>query len=306
MAWTAADIPDLTDKIAVVTGANTGLGYQTTRALAGAGAKVVIAARNLKKAETSRTKVLEEHPDAQLEILEIDLASLASVARAAGELVARQPSVDILVNNAGVMAIPQRETADGFEMQFGVNHLGHFALTAQLWPALVAGDGARIVAITSFARRYRGRFDPADPPLVGDYNRWKAYGQSKMANLRFALELDRRANRAGLPIASLVAHPGLAHTNLLGERTRYEPPGLRRRLAGRWVERFGMEASRGALSQVRAATDRAAGGGRLYAPRFVVNGASVRRPLLLWTRHTNQLELLWEVSEQMTGIRFEI
>jgi len=306
MAWTTAEIPDLTGKVAVVTGANTGLGYQTTRALAGAGAKVVIAARNLEKAETSRTKVLEENPDAQLEILEIDLASLASVARAAGELVARQPSVDILVNNAGVMAIPQRETSDGFEMQFGVNHLGHFALTAPLWPALVPGDGARIVAITSFARRYRGRFDPPDPPVAGEYNRWKAYGQSKMANLRFALELDRRANRAGLPIASLVAHPGLAHTNLLGERTRYEPRGLRRRLAGRWVERFGMEASRGALSQVRAATDPAVGGGRLYAPRFVVNGASVRRPLLPWTRHTNQLELLWEVSEQMTGIRFEI
>jgi len=306
MAWTTAEIPDLTGKVAVVTGANTGLGYQTTRALAGAGAKVVMAARNLKKAETARTKVLEEHPDAQLEILEIDLASLASVARAAGELVDRQPSIDILVNNAGVMAIPQRETSDGFEMQFGVNHLGHFALTAQLWPALVAGDGARIVAITSFARRYRGRFDPTDPPVAGEYNRWKAYGQSKMANLRFALELDRRANRAGLPIASLVAHPGLAHTNLLGERTRYEPRGLRRRLAGRWVERFGMEASRGALSQVRAATDPAVGGGRLYAPRFVVNGASVRRPLLPWTRHTNQLELLWEVSEQMTGIRFEI
>ena len=306
MAWTAADIPDLTGKVVVVTGANTGLGYQTTRALAGEGAKVVIAARNLKKAETARTMVLEEHPDAQLEILEIDLASLASVARAAGELVARQPSIDILVNNAGVMAIPQRETADGFEMQFGVNHLGHFALTAQLWPALVAGDGARIVAITSFARHYRGRFDPTDPPVVGEYNRWKAYGQSKMANLRFALELDRRANRAGLPIASLVAHPGLAHTNLLGERTRYEPRGLRRRLAGRWVERFGMEASRGALSQVRAATDPVAAGGRLYAPRFVVNGASVRRPLLPWTRHTNQLELLWEVSEQMSGIRFEV
>jgi len=306
MAWTTAEIPDLTGKVAVVTGANTGLGYQTTRALAGAGAKVVMAARNLKKAETARTKVLEEHPDAQLEILEIDLASLASVARAAGELVDRQPSIDILVNNAGVMAIPQRETSDGFEMQFGVNHLGHFALTAQLWPALVAGDGARIVATTSFARRYRGRFDPTDPPVAGEYNRWKAYGQSKMANLRFALELDRRANRAGLPIASLVAHPGLAHTNLLGERTRYEPRGLRRRLAGRWVERFGMEASRGALSQVRAATDPAVGGGRLYAPRFVVNGASVRRPLLPWTRHTNQLELLWEVSEQMTGIRFEI
>jgi len=306
MPWSIADIPDLTGRVAVVTGANTGLGYQTTRALAGAGAEVVMAARNLTKAEKARTKVRAEHPAAVLEIQPLDLASLTSVAQAARELVTRHPSVDILVNNAGVMAIPQRETADGFEMQFGVNHLGHFALTAQLWPALVTGDGARIVAITSFARRYRGRFDPTDPPLVGEYNRWKAYGQSKMANLRFALELDRRATRAGLPIASLVAHPGLAHTNLLGERTRYEPRGLRRRLASRWVERFGMEASRGALSQIRGATDPSAEGGRLYAPRFVVNGATVRRPLLPWTRSNKQFDLLWEVSERMTGISFEI
>jgi len=306
MPWSTTDIPDLAGRVAVITGANTGLGYQTTRALAGAGAEVVMAARNLAKAEKARTKVLAEHPAAVLEIQELDLASLTSVAQAARELVARHETVDILVNNAGVMAIPQRETADGFEMQFGVNHLGHFALTAQLWPALIAGDGARIVAITSFARRYRGRFDPTDPPLVGEYNRWKAYGQSKMANLRFVLELDRRANRAGLPIAGLVAHPGLAHTNLLGERTRYEPRGLRRRLASRWVERFGMEASRGALSQVRAAADPSAGGGRLYAPRFVVNGACVRRPLLPWTRRNKHFDLLWKVSERMTGTSFEI
>jgi NAD(P)-dependent dehydrogenase (short-subunit alcohol dehydrogenase family) len=306
MAWTTADIPDLTGRVAVVTGANTGLGYQTTRALAGAGAEVVMAVRNLAKAGTARSKVLAEHPEAPLQIQEIDLASLASVAGAAGELIERYPTIDILVNNAGVMAIPQRETDDGFEMQFGVNHLGHFALTAQLWPALIAGDGARIVAITSFGRHYRGRFDPTDPPLVGEYNRWKAYGQSKMANLRFCLELDRRANTAGLPIAGVVAHPGLAHTNLLGERTRYEPRGLRRRLASRWVERFGMESSRGALSQIRAATDPSAGSDRLYAPRFVVNGAPIRRPLLPRTRHNSEIDLLWEVSERMTGIRFEI
>jgi len=306
MAWTTSNIPDLSDRIAVVTGGNGGLGFETTRALAGAGAHVVMAARNLVKAETAREAVLAGHADASLEILELDLASLDSVRSAAESLLERQISIDVLVNNAGVMGFPQRRTVDGCEMQFGTNHLGHFALTALLWPLLISGDGARVVAITSFGRHYRGRFDPNDPPLRGSYDPWRAYGQSKMANLRFALELDRRVRRVGLPIQSLIVHPGFAHTDLQATSARESPNGRMQHFWAKWVQRIGMKASRGALSQIRAATDPKAAGGRFYSPRFVGAGATVRRPLTPWTRRSRQHRVLWSVSERMTAIRFDI
>ena len=304
MAWSTADIPDLTGRVAVVTGANGGLGLETARALAGAGAHVVMAARNRDKAEQARADILAEHPDASLRIVPLDLASLESVRVAAAAILDTQDRIDILVNNAGVMGIPERRTADGFEMQFGTNHLGHFALTALLMPALAKSRAARVVAITSFARHYRGRFDPADPPLKGLYEPWRAYGQSKMANLRFALELSRRAKVAGLRLQSLVVHPGLSHTDLQDRSARETPGGRSQRFWAKWVRRIGMDASRGALSQIRAVTDPMAKGGRLYSPRFVTTGATVRRPLMPWTRRSKQLRILWEVSERETGIRF--
>lgn len=306
MPWTTADIPDLTGSVAVVTGANGGLGFETARALAGAGAHVVMAARNQQKVEAASEAILAAHPDASLGLQYLDLASLDSVRKAAATISERHESIEILVNNAGLMGIPERHTGDGFEMQFGTNHLGHFALTGLLWPVLVAGNGARLVAITSFGRHYRGRFDSEDPPLRDAYEPWKAYGQSKMANLRFALELDRRAHRAGLPIQSLIAHPGLTHTDLQANSARESPNGRMQRFWARWVRRIGMSATRGALSQIRAVTDPRAKGGQFYSPRFVTCGASVRRPLMPWTRRSRQLRVLWEVSEQMTGIRFEI
>ncbi|MCH7584144.1 MAG: SDR family NAD(P)-dependent oxidoreductase [Acidobacteria bacterium] len=306
MTWATRNIPDLTGKNAVVTGANGGLGFESSKALAAAGAHVVMAARNLQKVEMARHRILGEHSEASLELQELDLASLDSVAGAAAAIKERHPSIDILVNNAGVMGIPERRTADGFEMQFGTNHLGHFALTAQLWPALVAGDGARLVAITSFARHNRGRFDPTDPPLRGEYEAWRAYGQSKMANLRFALELDRKARRAGLPIESLIVHPGLTHTDLQANSARESGGGRSQRFWAKWVQRIGMKAPRGALSQIRAVTDPQAKGGQFYSPRFVTAGATVRRPLTPWTRRSRQLGVLWQVSERMTGVKFDI
>ena len=306
MAWTTQDIPDLTGKLAVVTGANGGLGFETAQALAAAGAHVVMAARNLQKVEAATDTILSTHRHASLELQELDLASLDSVQLAAAAISERHGSIDILVNNAGVMGIPEKRTADGFEMQFGTNHLGHFALTAQLWPALVAGGGARLVAITSFARHNRGRFDPADPPLRGEYEAWRAYGQSKMANLRFALEMHRRARRASLPIQSLIVHPGLTHTDLQANSARESGVGRSQRFWAKWVQRIGMKAPRGALSQIRAVTDPRARGGQFYSPRFVTAGATVRRPLGPWTRHSKQLAVLWEVSERMTGVKFDI
>ncbi len=238
--------------------------------------------------------------------MQLDLASLASIRTAAAQILAAHDRIDVLVNNAGVMAIPERRTTDGFEMQFGTNHLGHFALTALLIPALSRSDGARVVSVTSFGRFYRGRFDPDDPPLAGSYEPWRAYGQSKKANQRFAIELDRRARAAGLSVRSLAAHPGFSHTDLQARSARETPGGLSQRMYARWVRRVGMHASRGALSQIRAATDPGARGGQLYGPRFMTVGPTVRLFQMPWTRRSKQLQVLWDVSERMTGIRFEV
>jgi len=306
MAWTTARIPNLSETTAVVTGGNGGLGFEAAKALAAAGATVVMGARNRGKAESAIESILSEHPEARIEFQELDLASLESVRMAAESLIERLNSIDVLVNNAGVMGIPEGRTTDGFEMQFGTNHLGHFALTALLWPALKASEGARLVAITSFGRHYRGRFDPDDPPLRGTYEPWRAYGQSKMANLRFALELDRRIRRAGLPIKRLSDHPGLTNTDLQANSANQTPHGRSQNFWAKWVRRIGMQPERGALPQIRAVTDPRAQGGQFFTPRFVSAGAAVRRPLMPRTRHSRQQQVLWEVSERMTGIRFEI
>lgn len=212
MAWTLADMPDLSGKVAVVTGASGGLGLETTKALAGAGANVVMAARDRDKTTEARDQIQSSHPDASTEFVELELASLASVQAAAEQIWDTHPRVDILVNNAGVMATPHRRTVDGFEMQFGVNHLGHWALTAHLMPTLV--HGGRVVSVTSFARLNARPVDPADPHLDQGYDPWRAYGQSKLANLHFAVGLQDEFEKLGLPATSVVADPGLSHTNL--------------------------------------------------------------------------------------------
>src|SRR5918994_634267 len=199
VGWTAADIPDQAGRTAVVTGANGGLGLETTRALAAAGAHVVMAARNQDKAAEAVADIRRGAPDASLEVVPLDLGSLASVREAAGRILASDERIDILVNNAGIMGIPERRTADGFEMQFGVNHLGHYALTALLMPALLRADAARIVTVTSTAHHMGRAVDPANPHLEGRYGPWRAYGQAKLANFHFGLGLQRRLAAAGAP-----------------------------------------------------------------------------------------------------------
>src|ERR671910_1811980 len=212
MAWTTADIPDQSSRVAVVTGANGGLGLQVARELARKGGHVVMAARDQAKAEAARTSIHHQVPDASLELQPLDLASQRSVREAAAQLLADQPTIDILVNNAGVMAIPERRTGDGFEMRLAVNHLGHFALTALLLPALLASAGARVVSVTSTGRHAGRALDPGNPHLAGNYDPWRAYGQSKLANLHFALELDRRVLGAGGPGKGNVGGPGVVET----------------------------------------------------------------------------------------------
>jgi NAD(P)-dependent dehydrogenase (short-subunit alcohol dehydrogenase family) len=305
MPWTTDDIPSQRGRVAVVTGANGGLGFATAAALAGAGALVVMAARDLEKADAARDRIHLHHPDARLETVRLDLASLASVGSAARVIRDGHRAVDILINNAGVMAMPERRTEDGFEMQLGVNHLGHWALTAQLIPALIRADAARVVTVTSTAHVAARAVDPDNPHLDGEYSPWKAYGRSKLANYHFALGLQREFERAGVAAESLVAHPGLAHTNLQVRTVEEGGTGASGRF-WRWMARHtGMSPARGALPQLRAATDPEARGGEMYAPRFVSTGPPVRRPVVRPGRG-RAIRRLWLVSERETGISMSI
>ncbi len=306
MAWTSKDIPDLTGRTAVVTGANGGLGLETARALAGAGAHVVMAARDLEKAATAEKSIRETQPSASLEIVPLDLGSLASVREAAEQILASHDTIDLLVNNAGLMAIPERRTADGFEMQFGVNHLGHFALTAHLLPALLRAPAARVVSVTSTAHHMGRAVDPKNPHLKGSSGAWKADGQSKLANFHFAIGLQRRFEEAGVRAISLVAHPGLSDTDLQARSVAETDGGLVQRFFHGLAASTGMKPADGALPQLRAATDREARGGEFYGPRFVNNGPPVRRPVLRRIGLAQAIETLFEVSERETKVALDV
>jgi len=303
-SWTTEDIPDLSGRVAVVTGANGGLGLETARALAGAGAHVVMAARDQAKAAAAEADIRATTPEASLEVVELDLGSLQSVADAAATISARHPAVDILVNNAGLMGIPERRTADGFEMQLGVDHLGHFAFTAHLLGNLLAAPAARVVTVTSTAHHMGRAVDPENPHLHGRYGPWRAYGQAKLANFHFGLGLQQRLADAGAPAQSLIAHPGLSHTDLQVVSAR-EEGGYWARFFRRAAASSGMSPARGALPQLRAATDPAAKGGEFYGPRYVNSGPPVRRPVMRRIRLRKAIDTLWEVSERETGVTLD-
>jgi NAD(P)-dependent dehydrogenase (short-subunit alcohol dehydrogenase family) len=224
----------------------------------------------------------------------------------AGTIAERHEHIDLLVNNAGVMAVPKRRTGDGFELQLATNHLGHFALTARLLPGLLAAPAARVVAVSSMARHIGLPVSPRNPHLEGRYNPWLAYGQSKLANLHFAVEFQRRLAQAGAGVASLVAHPGLSNTHLQATSVTESGGGLSQRFFYHLARLTGMSAGRGALPLLRAATDPQARGGTLYAPRYVTNGAPVRRPLLGRSVRRGPARRLWEVSERETGVTFDV
>jgi NAD(P)-dependent dehydrogenase (short-subunit alcohol dehydrogenase family) len=305
MTWTAADIPDLTGRVAVVTGANGGLGLETARELARKGAHVVMAARNQEKAKTAHDAIIADLPDASLEIVELDLASLDSVRAAAEKVASGHSTIDILVNNAGLMGIPERKTADGFEMQLGTNHLGHFLLTGMLFPNIERADAARIVTTTSTARVFGRPVDPDNPHLEGRYGPWRAYGQSKLANYHFATELHYRLRDAESSVASLVAHPGFTNTELQATSVAHTDGGTSQRFFHEAVQRVGMTPLEGALPQLRAATDPGAKSGQMYTPRWVNNGPPVRRTHLRGFWRPPAIAL-WDVSERETGFRFEV
>jgi NAD(P)-dependent dehydrogenase (short-subunit alcohol dehydrogenase family) len=303
MAWTAEDIPDQGGRTAVVTGANSGLGLATARELARAGAHVVMACRNLGKGEDARLAIVGEVPGARLELAELDLSSLDSVRAFAERYRAEHDGLDLLINNAGVMAPPRGRTADGFELQFGTNHLGHFALTGRLIETMEGRDDARVVTLSSTAHR-AGRI--AFDNLGGDrhYFRWRAYGQSKLANLLFALELERRLRAAGSSIKSMAAHPGYAATNL-----QFAGPPLLDQLAMRIGNAvIAQSEEMGALPTLYAATEPGLAGGTYAGPDGIGEQRGHPKPVSpnRAARDEDVARRLWEVSEQMTGVSFEL
>lgn len=301
MAWSTTDIPDQSGRVAVVTGANGGLGLETARALAGAGAHVVMAARNQQKAAAAADDIRGSHPDGSVEIVALDLASQEQTRTAADSIVAAHPEIDLLINNAGVMGIPRTLTADGHEMQFGTNHLGHWTFTARLLPALRAAGGSRVVTVTSTAHHIGRPVDPADVEMVKGYGDWKAYGRSKLANWHFGLGLDDLLAAEGWPVASLVAHPGLSDTDLQATSVESSDGKPLARFFHSLASVGGMSPARGALSQLRAATDPGAKGGEFYGPRWMNTGNPVKLPILRRIGMADAIATLWSVSEELTG-----
>lgn len=301
--WTTEDMPDLTGRTAVVTGANTGLGLATARALAAHGAAVVLAVRNLDKGKRAAAAIGADSPGADIGIQRLDLSSLDSVRDAAAELRAGHDRIDLLINNAGVMYTPRTLTADGFELQLGTNHLGHFALTGLLLDRLLTAGGSRVVSVSSVGHRIRSRIDFDDLAFERHYDRAAAYGRSKLANLLFTYELQRRLARAGVTTMAVAAHPGGSNTELVRNS-----PLLLRALNAAFGALVTQSAEMGALPTLRAATDPGVIGGQYFGPdRFrelrghpVVVASSGR------SHEVDTQQRLWAVSEELTGVTFPL
>ena len=304
--WTTRDIPPQHGRTAVVTGANSGLGYVTSRELARAGAHVVMACRDAGRGERARARLVAEVPTAQVEVRPLDLASLESVRAFADGLRGGVPALDLLVNNAGVMAIPRQVTADGFEMQLGTNHLGHFALTGLLLPALVGREGSRVVTVSSTAHK-PGRIDFDDLMGKRGYRKWRAYSQSKLAHLLFAYELNRRLTAAGLPTISVAAHPGYSATNLQHVGPQLEGNRLTALAMSIGNRVFAQSDEQGALPQLYAATSPDVEPGAFYGPDGIAEsrGHPKRVDSTKASKDEDAARRLWSVSEELTGVSYD-
>jgi len=305
--WTVEDIPDQRGKVVLITGANSGIGFETALALAGKGAQVVLAVRNLEKGQAAADRILNRFPPSNLEIMLLDLASLESIRQFAESFLQKHPALDLLINNAGVMAIPFRQTLDGYEQQFGVNHLGHFALTGRLLSAILAAPEARVVTVSSHIH-ILGGINFNDLNSSKSYGPWRAYLQSKMANLLFAFHLQRWLDARHAKAISVGCHPGYAATNL-------QETGPR--LAGsRWtgaLMRFGNKmfaqgAAMGALPVLYAATAADVRGGDYFGPQGLthMSGYPGKTQASRRSREPGIAQRLWEASEKLTGVRYEV
>ncbi len=301
--WTAADVPDQTGRVAIVTGSNTGLGYETALVLAARGAHVVLAVRDVDKGKAAAARILGRWPRADVVVRSLDVGSLQSVRSAADELKSAYPRIDLLINNAGVMYPPKQVTKDGFELQFGTNHLGAFALTGLLLENLLPVDGSRVVAVASIAHDIQAGIQFDDLQWERSYNRVAAYGQSKLANLMFTYELNRRLGGRDEATIAVAAHPGISNTELMRHVPGSGLPGFRT-LAGLVTN----SAEVGALATLRAATDPNVRGGEYYGP----DGFRELRghPILVQSNgksHDQDVQgRLWAVSEELTGVTFPV
>ena len=295
--WTVADVPGQSGRTAVVTGANSGIGFEAAAVLARRGADTVLACRDVGKAEAAAARVTASAPGTTVSVVRLDLASLDSVRAAAAEILAGHERLDLLINNAGLMWPAYGKTADGFELQFGTNHLGHFALTCLLLEAMLPVPGSRVVTVSSNGHR-TGRINFADLQSERRYGRLAAYAQSKLANLMFTYELQRRLAAAGAPAVALAAHPGVAFTDL----TRHLPAVLQSAYPA-VGGLFTQSAAMGALPVLRAATDPAAVGGEYYGPAGLpqIKGYPVRVSPAARSRDENAQRRLWAESERLTG-----
>jgi NAD(P)-dependent dehydrogenase (short-subunit alcohol dehydrogenase family) len=290
-------VPDQRGRLAVVTGANTGLGFETAQALAARGASVVLAVRNLEKGKAAAARIAAASPGASVTVQELDLASLDSIRAAAAELRAAHQRIDLLICNAGLMYPPRQRTGDGFELQFGTNHLGHFALTGLLLERMLPVRGSRVVTVSSVGHRVLARINFDDLQWERSYSRVRAYGQSKLANLMFTYELQRRLPGPATTIA-VAAHPGFAATELM----RNSPA------AAAVTPLFSQDAAMGALPVLRAATDPGVLGGQYYGPRGFL-GLRGYPTLTASTRRSHDVAVqrrLWAVSEELTGVTFPV
>ena len=297
--WTVADIPDLTGKVAIVTGANSGVGWESARALAQANATVILACRSVRRGDTAANAIRQEAPTAQVIVRRLDLADLESIRTFARVFMSERERLDILVNNAGVMLAPYGTTKDGFELHMGTNHLGHFALTGILLERLLRTAGSRIVNVSSLAHRV-GRMDFSNLMYTNgkNYSAFGAYARSKLANLLFTAELQRQLQ--GTETIAVAAHPGGAVTNLgrhMGDRCLY-------RMLQPLFEHLSQSAAQGALPILRAVADPSATGGEYYGPsgRFQIRGAPVVVKAHPRARDQDVAQELWRVSEELTGV----
>jgi NAD(P)-dependent dehydrogenase (short-subunit alcohol dehydrogenase family) len=299
--WTAARIPDQTGRTAVVTGANSGLGLETARELARHGAAVVLACRDTAKGELALQEIRRSAPEAELELAPLDLASLESIGSFGERMLTRGTGIELLINNAGVMASPRRLTADGFELQLGTNLLGHFALTGRLLDLMQGREDARVVTLSSTAHKM-GRINFDDLQSERRYNRWIAYGQSKLADLMFALELDRRLRASGSAVKSLAAHPGYAATNLQSAAA----PAIDRWSMALTNLIVAQSAEMGALPSLYAATEPSLEGGTYVGPDGI--GEFRGHPRVVSptraARDPGAASLLWQAAEELTGVSF--
>lgn len=301
--WAAADMPDLTGKVIIVTGANSGIGFEAAKEFARKRAEVILACRNMEKAQVALDSLQAELPNAKATIMQLDLASQSSVHQFADEFLARYDRLDILVNNAGIMMVPYGTTEDGFERQLGTNHLGHFALTGLLIERLLSTPGSRVVNVSSGAHRM-GTMDFANLNYDGgsDYSPTGAYGRSKLANLLFTYELQRRYEAVGADAIAVAAHPGVSDTNLgthLYDRWYFK-------LLAPFMERFLQGADMGALPTIRAAVDSDVAGADYYGPDGFMEqrGYPVLVPSNEASHNRADAVQLWQISEEMTGVHF--